>query len=233
MVTCPLCGYEAEELRLGRRVGKCPKCVTYGRHRILWFWLKKEFELEHRMPAAGVPNILHCAPSPGLKNKIREYLPACGYNGVDNGDGEMRGQVDEFIDLTSLPFADDSFDLIICLHVLEHIQDDRKAIRELRRVLKPTGAAVIQVPMFDIPETIEDPKVTTPEGRLKAFGQEDHVRKVGRDYWDRLRECGLDLSDRKEISMPAKDARKYAITTRDVNGTFTTHVDLWRKLPTL
>jgi SAM-dependent methyltransferase len=92
-------------------------------------------------------------------------------------------------DVTKLPFADGSFDAIICLHVLEHVEDDLSAMREFRRVLTPEGLAVLQVPIGG-DTTIEDP-VTDPRERLKRYGQEDHVRLYGRDFEKRLVNAGF------------------------------------------
>jgi ubiquinone/menaquinone biosynthesis C-methylase UbiE len=93
------------------------------------------------------------------------------------------------LDVTKLPFADGSFDAIICLHVLEHVDDDISAMREFRRVLTPGGLAVLQVPIGG-DTTIEDP-VTDPRERLKRYGQEDHVRLYGRDFEKRLVNAGF------------------------------------------
>ncbi len=94
-------------------------------------------------------------------------------------------------DITAIPEPDASFDVVICNHVLEHIPDDRKAMRELRRVLKPGGLAVLQHPIHDRPDTFEDQSIVSPDERLRVFGQEDHVRIYGWDFVDRLRDVGF------------------------------------------
>jgi SAM-dependent methyltransferase len=101
-------------------------------------------------------------------------------------------------DARELPFEDDSFDAILCVHVLEHVADDRAALRELRRVLRPRGWAVIQVPILR-DKTIEDPAEQDPAQRLRRFGQDDHVRVYGEDFFDRLSEAGFtpDVVDMK------------------------------------
>ena len=97
------------------------------------------------------------------------------------------------VDITDLPFDDESFDLILCSHVLEHVHDDRLAMRELRRVLKPDGWALLLVPISaDV--TFEDPSIVRPSDRLRLFGQADHVRRYGPDYVDRLRHVELEIS---------------------------------------
>ena len=101
---------------------------------------------------------------------------------------------DDQVDIMELPYEDDSFDVVICLHVLEHVADDRRAMRELARVLVPGGKAIVMCPIDDRrTETLEDPKVVTPEDRARVFGQFDHVRLYGRDFGDRLAEAGFDV----------------------------------------
>jgi SAM-dependent methyltransferase len=97
------------------------------------------------------------------------------------------------MDVTDIQYADDSFDVIYCSHVLEHVPDDIGAMRELYRVLKPGGWAVLQVPI-SAATTFEDPTVTSPEAREKLFGQSDHVRRYGPDYADRLATAGFSVS---------------------------------------
>ena len=97
------------------------------------------------------------------------------------------------VDITDLPFDDSRFDAIYCSHVLEHVPDDRKAMSELRRVLRPGGWAILQVPIKGI-VTFEDPAVTTPEDRERVFGQSDHVRIYGLDFKDRLEEVGFKVT---------------------------------------
>src|SRR5690606_19858714 len=103
-------------------------------------------------------------------------------------------------DITNTSFENDTFDLIFCAHVLEHIPDDMKAMRELLRILKPGGLAILQVPIKDffngmaIDKTYEDPGITDPKERERVFGQRDHVRIYGRDFKDRLENAGFKVS---------------------------------------
>lgn len=98
------------------------------------------------------------------------------------------------MDVTDIQYEDGSFDVIYCSHVLEHVPDDRKAMAEFHRVLKPDGWAILLVPIT-ASKTIEDPSVTAPEDRLRLFGQEDHVRKYGPDYIDRLINAGFAVKE--------------------------------------
>lgn len=123
-----------------------------------------------------------------------EYV--CGdkfYGSPRYKDGRYDG-VDE-IDITALPYADKSFDSIICNHVLEHIEDDSCALSELYRVLKSGGKAILQVPISYITKTIEDPSARTEEEREQTFGQIDHVRIYGTDYPARLKKAGFVVTD--------------------------------------
>jgi len=96
------------------------------------------------------------------------------------------------MDITDIQYSADSFDAVICNHVLEHIPNDRVAMKELHRVLRPDGWALLQVPIsLNSETTYEDASITTPDGRERAFGQADHVRIYARDYVDRLRGAGF------------------------------------------
>jgi SAM-dependent methyltransferase len=133
--------------------------------------------------------MLHIAPEPVFERLFRKqlgknYLTADLYN--------PRAMVK--MDVTDIQLPDDSFDAIYCSHVLEHVPDDNKAMRELLRVLKPNGWAMLLVPIFG-ERTFEDVSITTPADRARVFGQEDHVRIYGRDYIDRLRSAGFEVEE--------------------------------------
>jgi len=98
--------------------------------------------------------------------------------------------VDVKMDICDIRFADETFDIVYCSHVLEHVPDDRKAMREFRRVMKPQGWAILLVPIT-VQQTVEDPSIIDPKERLRLFGQEDHVRRYGLDYVERLKISGL------------------------------------------
>jgi ubiquinone/menaquinone biosynthesis C-methylase UbiE len=97
------------------------------------------------------------------------------------------------MDIHEIPFGENHFDAVLCNHVLEHVRDDIKAMSEIKRVLKPGGWAILQVPFFSpVPDvTVEDDSITRPRDREKAFGQDDHVRKFGKDYTQRIQRAGL------------------------------------------
>jgi predicted SAM-dependent methyltransferase len=159
----------------------CPVCLSMSRHRLLWHALQ-------RTPVFAGPGgrLLHIAPEPGLERLLRRSTRLTCATGDLNDP-----YVDVRFDITRLPFADRSFDIVICSHVLEHIPDDRAAMREIARVLKLDGTAHVMVPFHDDDVTDEDPTVTDESERERRFGQHDHVRYYGRDIAVRLTAAGL------------------------------------------
>jgi SAM-dependent methyltransferase len=118
------------------------------------------------------------------------------------------------LDVHAIPFAEAKFDVVFCNHVMEHVDNDLKAMSEIFRVLKPDGFAILQVPLFYplLEVTYEDKTITTPNAREKAFGQSDHVRMYGKDYADRLRSVGFTVDENKYYqSLPIEDAQKHAL----------------------
>jgi len=159
----------------------CPKCRSGERQRLLYFYLKDKinfFELK------GI-KVLDVAPDVFLWQKVFSRADI-DYHSIDVS--QARNPT-EIMDITDLRFEDNSFDAIICLHVLEHIHEDIKAMRELYRVLAPGGWAILQVPIWAF-ETVEMPKVTR-EQYLELYGHSDHVRRYGFDYKYRLEEAGF------------------------------------------
>jgi ubiquinone/menaquinone biosynthesis C-methylase UbiE len=123
------------------------------------------------------------------------------------------------LDIHSLPFDDNTFDVVFCNHVLEHVDDDRKAMREIHRTLKPGGWAILQIPFF-FPlkdKTIEDPSVKSPSERERFFGQSDHVRMYGKDYGDRLKSEGFDVDASKFAqTFSYEDVKKYGLPREEI-----------------
>jgi SAM-dependent methyltransferase len=148
----------------------------------LWLYLKE------RTPLLTEPlSLLHIAPETFLGRTLRA-LPNIDYL---SGDLESPAAMVK-MDITDIQYPDASFDVILCNHVLEHVPADRQAMRELYRVLKPGGWAILQVPIDESrAETLEDPTIVTPEARQQYYGQYDHVRLYGRDYAERLSEVGF------------------------------------------
>lgn len=180
--SCPCCGATFRRFaRFRGRAEQCPACGSLMRHRALLLYLRDVVEVQR---AGG--RVLHCAPEPALQAWL-SGLPAVDYVSVDLD--SPRAAV--HADITDLPFDDASFDLVLCSHVLEHVPDDRSAIGELFRVLRPGGVALIQVPPDPVERTFEDPAVTDPAARERLFGQYDHVRRCGPDYALRIEAAGF------------------------------------------
>jgi SAM-dependent methyltransferase len=168
----------------------CPFCGSRERARMAWLFIK-----ENGLLRPGL-RILHVAPERCLREKLT-ILPGVKYTAGDKftpGYNYPHGTVD--LDITAIQFPNDHFDLILCSHVLEHVPDDRKAMRELYRVLKPGGTAILMVPIvLENATTAEDPSVTDPHERVRLYGQFDHVRLYGRDYVQRLQEAGFKVTE--------------------------------------
>jgi SAM-dependent methyltransferase len=152
--------------------------------------------------------MLHVAPENCFEPRLKRRL------GANYLTADLHKEAMIQMDIANIQFPDQSFDVVYCSHVLEHVPDDRKAMREFYRVLKNDGWAILLVPIT-AEKTFEDPSVDKPEDRLRLFGQSDHVRRYGRDYVDRLREAGFhvnvaDVSDlfgeREAIRMGLTDA---------------------------
>jgi SAM-dependent methyltransferase len=183
---CPICETAADAfLPFGlaqRPDAQCPSCGSIERHRMLWLYLR-DFTDHLERPC----RVLHTAPEPALAARLRR-IHGRGYVAVDRFDPAA----DVAADLKALPFSDGAFDLVLSSHVLEHVAHDRPAIAELARVLTPGGRALVMVPYDPERPTYEDPSITTPEGRMAAFGHPFHHRIYGRDLPDRLRAAGLE-----------------------------------------
>ena len=162
---------------------QCPKCGSGERQRLLYFYLINTLDF---FSLKGI-KFLDIAPDDFLWDKIFSKADI-EYTSVDITPARNPSQI---MDITELKFEDNSFDAIICLHVLEHIVEDIKAMRELYRVLAPGGWAILQVPIWAF-ETVEVPKVTR-EQYLELYGHSDHVRRYGFDYIDRLEKVGFDV----------------------------------------
>lgn len=183
---CPVCGRDARAfLTWGdppRADARCPHCGSLERHRLVWRFFEDHTDLFDGRPKS----VLHIAPEHCMQPLLEARLGP-SYLSADL----FRPNAAIRLDLTDMPFPDATIDVVYCAHVLEHIPDDRAAMREIHRVLRPEGWALLLVPMRDADTTYEDPTITDPAARRVAFGQEDHVRWYGRDFVDRLREAGL------------------------------------------
>jgi hypothetical protein len=196
---CPVCGKSSRRFRpfgiVPRKDAQCVHCGALERHRLLWLFVSTRTNLFD----GTARKVLHVAPETCLEARFKQhfgdnYLTADLFNG--------RAMVK--MDITNIEYPDQSFDVIYCSHVLEHVQDDRTAMREFCRVLKSNGWAILLVPII-AKKTFEDPSIVEPEERLKAFGQADHVRRYGPDYVDRLREAGFSVQVTKVNDLVQND----------------------------
>ena len=160
-----------------------PGTLSLERHRQMWLFLQNETDFFTKNY-----KVLHIAPEQEFLRKFKK-MKNLDYTSADL----FSPIVDVKADILDLPFEDESFDVIFCNHVLEHIEDDRKAMSELYRVMKKGGWGILQVPMKNsLEKTYEDFTITDPKERQKHFGQYDHVRWYGMDYFDRLKSVGFD-----------------------------------------
>jgi len=159
-----------------------PSTLSLERHRLLWLYLKNETDF-----FSANSKILHFAPEQCFLKRFKT-LKNLDYTTTDL----LSPIADVKADICNLPFKNDMFDVILCNHVLEHIPDDTKAMQELYRVMKQGGYGVFQIPQdLDRASTFEDNSITDKKERAKIFGQYDHVRVYGRDYFDKLSQIGF------------------------------------------
>lgn len=184
---CPICDSHLRTFvslaKQRRRPHVCPVCLSYSRHRVVWLFFAHKTDL---FTASG-KRMLHFAPEQGMEVRLRRQ------RNLDYVTTDLfRADVTVQTDITQLDFADASFDVIYCSHVLEHVLDDRRAIAEMARVLKQDGWAVILVPIT-AEQTFEDASITDPKERERVFGKPGHVRRYGADFRDRLLAGGFEV----------------------------------------
>ncbi len=210
---CPICGVHRRRfLPYGyyaklRENALCPSCLSLERHRLLWLYLSRETNL-----LAELPSLLHIAPEVCIMRPLRKaYKGSTAKYKTADLESPL---ADLHFDVQQIPLSDNSFEVVLCNHIMEHIPDDKLAMRELYRILKPGGWGVILSPVEQDREyTYEDDEITDPKERAKIFGQYDHRRIYGRDYIERLKEAGftVDAIDYIQNFTP-KEKRLYAIS---------------------
>ncbi len=165
----------------------CPNCLALERHRLLWFYLTHETDLlESR------PTLLHIAPEVSIMKRLKRIYKDSTHRYI-TADLESPLATMHF-DVQEIPLAEGFADVVICNHIMEHIPDDRKAMREIHRIMKSGGWGIILSPIDnDRAKTFEDDSITDPKLRSEKFGQYDHRRIYGRDYGQRLEECGFEV----------------------------------------
>lgn len=185
-----------------------PSTYSLERHRLLWLYLKNETSF-----FKAKLKVLHFAPESALMNQFKK-LKNLSYDTVD-----LNSPIADIkADICDLPFLDNSYDFILCNHVLEHVIDDDKAMRELHRVLKKNGLGIFQVPIdYNRDTTFEDFSVTNKKERNKLFGQYDHVRIYGLDFFDRLQKAGFSVERCEYTSkLPKEDIIKFCLPKKEI-----------------
>ena len=185
-----------------------PSTLSLERHRLLWLYLKNETDL-----FAAPHKLLHFAPEQAFYKRFKK-LKNLEYTTTDLNSP----LADVKADICNLPFKDDQFDVILCNHVLEHIPNDTKAMQELYRVLKPGGWGIFQIPQdLKREKTFEDDSITDKKERAKIFGQYDHVRIYGRDYFDKLRAVGFTVEEVDYTTfLPKEEVERYRLAKGEV-----------------
>ena len=211
-VLCPICGHSFDRFKdaWNRPDALCWRCGSHERHRAQWLVLTRRAEL-----LGSARSLLHFAPEWTLRHRLSR-LPGLRYVTADL----YAPDVDLRLDITALDLPDGSFDAVLCSHVLEHVEDDAAAMRELARVTAPGGWCLVMVPLdLGRERTYEDPAITAPAERTRAFWQHDHVRLYAPDIGERLRAAGFEVERiRPERELGAATMRRCRLAASD---------DLW------
>lgn len=193
-VSCPCCKQSFSKflpLGVDQRPGQCPRCRSNERDRALWLYLERNTELV----SAG-KKLLHIGPE-SIFYRYFKRIKGLHYTPADKFAPSFESTYPPdtvYIDIVKMPeIPDNTYDVILCSHVLEYVKEDLQAMRELCRILKPGGAALLQVPIKKgLKVTFEDDAITTPEQRAITFGDQGHIRFYGEDYEDKLAEQGFE-----------------------------------------
>lgn len=187
-----------------------PSTLSLERHRLLWLYLKNETDF---FSSKEKKKVLHFAPEQAFYKLFRNQ------KNIDYTTTDLFSPLaDVKADICDLPFEDNSYDIIFCNHVLEHIPDDTKAMQELFRVLKPGGMAILQIPQdLKREKTFADDSITDQKKRAEIFGQYDHVRIYGRDYFDKLRSIGFTVIEEDYTNKIAPElVEKYCLAKGEI-----------------
>jgi SAM-dependent methyltransferase len=212
-VQCPIDGRTYRKfLPYGRLESRpnalCPSSLSLERHRLMWLFLKEKTNF-----FTDQLKLLHIAPELCFM-KIFENMENIDYISADIESPLAKVKMD----VHEIPFAENTFDVVFCNHVMEHVDDDIQAMSEIYRVLKPGGWAIIQSPVYmHLEKTLEDPSITDPLEKEQVFGQNDHMRKYGRDYGDRLRKVGFKVTEDEFLNELSAEVRKrYALPVEEI-----------------
>ena len=205
-VQCPVCEHSYSKFlpygRIARPNALCPNCLALERHRLMWLFLREKTDF-----FTAKLRVLHIAPEHCFIERF-EALHNLDYISADIESPLAKVKMD----VHDIPFPDNSFDVVFCNHVLEHVTDDLKACSEFNRVLKPTGWGILQSPVYNLEKTLEDNSITDAAERERIFGQRDHVRKYGKDYAARLRKSGIKIEENHFVKeLESALVSKYAL----------------------
>lgn len=212
-VECPISGRTYRKfLPYGRTNPRpnalCPDSLSLERHRLMWLYLKEKTNF-----FSDNLKVLHIAPEHCFLKKF-ESMKNLDYITADIESPLAKVKMD----VHDIPFPENTFDVVFCNHVMEHVDDDIKAMSEILRVMKPGGWAIIQSPQdLSRETTLEDPTLKTPEERERVHGQSDHVRTYGKDYPQRLRKAGFQVTeDRYVMELPKEKVERYALPGEEI-----------------
>jgi SAM-dependent methyltransferase len=212
-VECNVCGSEFRKFlpygRSGRDNALCPNCLSLERHRLMYLYLQRKTNF-----FKDNLKLLHVAPEYCFidrfeKMKNLDYITA----DIESPLAKVK------MDIHQIPFEANTFDVAFCNHVMEHVNDDIKAMSELHRVLKPGGWAIIQSPQdWSKATTYEDATITDPKEREKHFWQDDHLRLFGRDYGKRLEKAGFKVTEDRFVmdELTPEEVRRFALPANEV-----------------
>lgn len=199
---CPICGNAFRRLLAapGRKDAVCPRCYSIERHRLLWLYLRDETDF-----FSAHLRVLHIAPENCFESRFRSM------KNLDYVTADLEAPADVKLDLTDAALESESFDAIFCLHILEHIPDDNAAMNELRRMIRPGGFVIVDVPLDEREETFE-PVTEGPADRYRLLGQHDHLRWYGRaDLRRRLERAGFDVCVERRLSLSDHERSLFAL----------------------
>ncbi|MDR2382781.1 MAG: class I SAM-dependent methyltransferase [Prevotellaceae bacterium] len=186
----------------------CPNCLSLERHRLMQLYLQNKTRFY-----TSNPRTLHVAPEFCFLKRFERLL----------GDNYVTADLESPLakvkmDVQAIPFDDNTFDVIFCNHILEHVDDDMKALQELYRVLKPGGWGIIQSPInYNRTTTYEDASIVAPEERTKHFGQHDHLREFGADYALRLAKAGFEVTEDHYVeTLPPEKVKRNALPANEI-----------------
>lgn len=185
-----------------------PGTLSLERHRLMWLYLQKETDF-----FTSNLKVLHMAPEQSFYKRFRKM------KNLDYTTCDLDSPIaDVKADIQDLPFENNSFDVVFCNHVLEHVEDDKKAMDELFRVMKPGGWGIFQVPIrYQLEKTFEDNSITDRKERIEKFGQYDHVRVYGKDYYETLSKAGFEV---EKINLSKKlseeEIKRFALEKNEI-----------------